>query len=83
VKTRALLERSDELDAELLGGLLQTWVTYLEDAGRCDEAAAVLESVPIRNRLAALEEFGPWLSAHSDTNCSQTIEPPVQPKGNP
>jgi hypothetical protein len=85
VQTRALLERADDLDVELLWGLLRTWVTYLDDAGRCAEAAAVLESVPIRNRLAPLEEFGPWLAAQSDpdSNCSQALEPPIQPNGNP
>jgi tRNA A-37 threonylcarbamoyl transferase component Bud32/tetratricopeptide (TPR) repeat protein len=80
-QVHGLLERGEELDVELLSGLLQTWVTYLEHSGRCAEARAVLERVPSRDRLAGLKEFDLWLAARSDSDCLQNLDHPTQLKG--
>lgn len=82
-QVRALLERGDELDVELLWGLLQTWIEHLERTGRCEEARTTIEQVPGHDRLAALEDFGSWLTARADIPCPPAHNPSSKAKGKP
>lgn len=66
---RRLLERPDDLETELLWGLLRTWVEHLERTDRCDEARALLSHPPGRDRLIDVAEFEPWLADRVDSDC--------------